>query len=765
MNNSISNNEKPLMKKSENYAEIEKKVEKYYEEEYNENFEYILIKKDGEFLKFINDNVKYLIEEKLLTEIYEKESFINKIKEIEKNLYYKKYTLDKELLIKTLKEKNIDYIEKGENFFFLKHCKFQSNIPYHKCNKKNNFIIIPNEENPDKIYGIICTNCLHSYKSNLIKLYCDFCQIDYFTKIINNENNIYLQPATWEKYHCRLIINQQMGCIKCKKSNLFLNLKDNKLICKKCGFSIEQNGIIWTCVKCGLDFRSNAKIYNPYNTKGLSLAIKKGINNKISAVPNKIPCGHNPNNIFHKRDCNGKIYISYYNGRKIVVCSKCKAIVKYNKFIFECSECFKRFRAEINDDEKLNEEREINKVKAEKQIVDDFYKNILQINNLNLNSNQDDNYCNNYTTNEEINTNDNTNHSDYIKDSEEKLKKIKNFKDVNNAFLEYKINPFEKEEKKNEFKKKDNELSKGNITLDYNFDIKKKGYTIPLFDLNEYEIVSQVGESIKSKIYCVRKKNDNSFYKLKRRTVKSQIDSENYLNVYELQYRLSNILYITKVYGVYYNENEINILTECGIGTWASEIMTYKKMKKYYSENDLINIIYQISYALSLLEEKQLCHFCVNPFNIIIFKDKIYKINDFEHLMNITSKKIIKNENKFISPNLNYLYRSKDLNEKINLIKNDVYSLGLCIIYTLIPTDDVNSLYGDFVNIDKLCNVPRKIKNYIYKIIQVEKDENLYSEKFINLLCKMMNNIEEERFNFFDVINYISKEYKIEVKI
>ena len=58
-----------------------------------------------------------------------------------------------------------------------------------------------------------------------------------------------------------------------------------------------------------------------------------------------------------------------------------------------------------------------------------------------------------------------------------------------------------------------------------------------------------------------------------------------------------------------------------------------------------------------------------------------------------------------------------------------------------------------------------KIKNYIYKIIQVEKDENLYSEKFINLLCKMMNNIEEERFNFFDVINYISKEYKIEVKI
>ena len=41
------------------------------------------------------------------------------------------------------------------------------------------------------------------------------------------------------------------------------------------------------------------------------------------------------------------------------------------------------------------------------------------------------------------------------------------------------------------------------------------------------------------------------------------------------------------------DENEINILIECGIGTWGSEIMTYKKMKKYYSENVLTNIIYQ----------------------------------------------------------------------------------------------------------------------------------------------------------------------------
>ena len=76
--------------------------------------------------------------------------------------------------------------------------------------------------------------------------------------------------------------------------------------------------------------------------------------------------------------------------------------------------------------------------------------------------------------------------------------------------------------------------------------------------------------------------------------------------------------------------------------------------------------------------------------------------------------------------------------------------------------NDINYFYNEFVNIDILTNINRKIKNYIYKVIQLEKDENLYSEKFINLICNMMTISEEERFDFKDILCYISKEYKIE---
>ena len=132
--------------KSENLEELESKIEKIYIEEYNENFEDILLKKEGEFLHNISENVKFFIEDKYSKEIYKIPNFINKLKSIERKLYYNMYLIDKEKIINNLKNKNIDYINNGENFFYLKHCKYQNDIPIHNCNKKNNFILITNED-------------------------------------------------------------------------------------------------------------------------------------------------------------------------------------------------------------------------------------------------------------------------------------------------------------------------------------------------------------------------------------------------------------------------------------------------------------------------------------------------------------------------------------------------------------------------------------------------------------------------------------------
>ena len=108
--------------KSENLEELESKIEKIYIEEYNENFEDILLKKEGEFLHNISENVKFFIEDKYSKEIYKIPNFINKLKSIERNLYYNMYLIDKEKIINNLKNKNIEYIKNGEKFFYL-NCK------------------------------------------------------------------------------------------------------------------------------------------------------------------------------------------------------------------------------------------------------------------------------------------------------------------------------------------------------------------------------------------------------------------------------------------------------------------------------------------------------------------------------------------------------------------------------------------------------------------------------------------------------------------
>ena len=249
---------------------------------------------------------------------------------------------------------------------------------------------------------------------------------------------------------------------------------------------------------------------------------------------------------------------------------------------------------------------------------------------------------------------------------------------------------------------------------------------------------------------------------MKKKFIKSNKDLINYLNLYNLQYSFSKEKNITEILGINYNDEEISILTETGINSWGSEIITNKKINKFYSEKELINIIYQISIPLQKLEKNKLSHFCINPNNITVFRNNIYKISDFEHLTNISSKKIVQNDNKFISPNLYKLYHSKNTNGNIDLIKNDVYSLALCCLFCLSKNNEINSLYSDFINIDKINIVEQNIKKYINNVIKIKKNDNFYSDKFVNLICNMMHIDEITRFNFSNIINYIHKEYKLE---
>lgn len=115
-------------------------------------------------------------------------------------------------------------------------------------------------------------------------------------------------------------------------------------MCKRCEFVSCVNDIIWKCIKCGGEFHSGVKIYNKYEYKPMVIAIKKGMIDKRKAAPMKLPCGHEGKDIRHKKECNGELYVTWLNERKMVLCSKCKSLTRYEKFIWICVECNRRFR-------------------------------------------------------------------------------------------------------------------------------------------------------------------------------------------------------------------------------------------------------------------------------------------------------------------------------------------------------------------------------------------------------------------------------------
>ncbi len=859
-----------FLNKFRNQNQIENEIFRIYEEEYNELFENILIKEESIFIQNLSKNVKLTLIELFSETIFENEKIISSINLMERHFYKNMYLYDREKLLKTLKYKGKFFIENGQNFSFLKHCSYQKNEPNHICNKKNNFIIVLDTDYKadlkgiknihrkgssteyNIIYAIICTNCLKSYKSNYIKLFCNFCSIPYYTRIITS-NEIYnnnLQPATWDKYHCHLIINQQMNCIKCK-SPLFLDLKERKLICKNCNFCDEPYNINWTCIKCGENFNSNAKIYNPYEFKPFSNAIKKGIFEKKSALPDKIPCGHNPNLIIHNNNCDGKLYFTELNGMQMVLCSKCKVMIKYQKFIFECVECGKKFRKQ--DIEDFFNGQNLNNGNLDYNIKKNIYN--FNDNNINNEKNKDikrfstKNYYSprpnagilnrfNFFNNEilhniiksrsreklseldkEIIDNKEEKNEDKSKENANKdlnlmkkinilklkrsfssnKKELKKFPDNNQPKLlskfKKKMSIKNKEEENFSSSSEENDKPKYQLikrkesqSLDKLLNIRKlssinqkKSETIikkipsgqfneeetiylPIFDVTNYEIISQIGTGRKSKIFCVKLLDDNIFYAMKKKVLKdNKKEMDNLIFSYALQYSLMNNYYITHIYGINFSKDEFSVLEEIGINSWESEIATMKKMGKFYSEEDLINIIYQISLSLETLEKRNLCHFNINPQNILVFKDKIYKLTDLEYIQFINEKNLINNNNNYISPQLFNYYHNKDKdNVFVDLIKNDVYSLGLCIIYTMTKTDDYfNNIFNNFVSFN-INNNDHLIDGYLKYPMSNMNSVDCYDNKFIYLLKQMLNRNEEKRFNFTQINTYIRKEYEFE---
>ena len=350
-------------------SNFEKKLIYLINLEFDSTLNDILLIEPDTFMDRIEKNISFSLEnlysEKCLSD-QKLISIIDKLIEMKKT----EYSDIAKLLRNTwnINENSKTNIQINDNILtnFRKHCINSSNIAKHNCRSQNaDFLLVKNNQN--KIDFVICKSCKKVYYSSYILCNCEHCNIDYYTNILNDNEDSNLMLATWEKYHCPIIINEKMKCIQCKEY-FYINMETGMLTClnKNCKYETQPNKITWTCKECQKDFKSNAIPYNPLEIKMVTNTVRQTLLLKHRAHPNNLPCCKL--NVFfveffHKKICRGVLYEGELNNKMIIVCDKCHAINYYEGFIWTCPKCLRKFK----DNNNIANNREENDIKIIKK--------------------------------------------------------------------------------------------------------------------------------------------------------------------------------------------------------------------------------------------------------------------------------------------------------------------------------------------------------------------------------------------------------------
>ena len=277
-------------------------------------------------------------------------------------------------------------------------------------------------------------------------------------------------------------------------------------------------------------------------------------------------------------------------------------------------------------------------------------------------------------------------------------------------------------------------------------------------NLINYIIKKQIGKGSYGQIFLVEDVNCNQ-YALKKIIACSESSIKKIKNELKILLDIQNSfsqLNVVSIYGITSQQLDITthalyVLMELATSDWEKEILERKKLKQYYSEYELMSILFSLVKSLSILQQKNISHRDIKPQNILIFNDKKtgtkkYKLADFgeaKELMgeNQTDKQTLRGTELYMAPILFYALRARKKMKYVqhNTYKSDVFSFGLCSLFA--ATLGFNSLYD-----------VRELKNNISIFVVVEKYLRFkYSDSVVNIISKMLDLNEHSRCDFIQL--------------
>ena len=278
---------------------------------------------------------------------------------------------------------------------------------------------------------------------------------------------------------------------------------------------------------------------------------------------------------------------------------------------------------------------------------------------------------------------------------------------------------------------------------------------LPKFNIDYYIIKNQIGTGSFGIIFQVYNIKTRCKYALKKIFAPDISSLQKFVKGFELVHQNPHN-HILDLIGICIQCVDITnyilyILMDLAEQDWDKEINYRASLKKYYTEEELVNILKQLSSALYFLQkEKKIAHRDIKPENILIFKNEVYKIGDFgEAKENKIPKQFstLRGTELYMSPLLyNGLHENKE-DIKHNQFKSDMFSLGYCFVYA--ASLNLNIIF-------KIRDANNMIS--LKKILMKEFDRR-YSEKFLDLILKMIAYNEEKRIDFIELEKILKEKF------
>ena len=278
---------------------------------------------------------------------------------------------------------------------------------------------------------------------------------------------------------------------------------------------------------------------------------------------------------------------------------------------------------------------------------------------------------------------------------------------------------------------------------------------ISQFNLEDYSVYRKLGEGSYGIIHCIIHEKTKEKFALKKIIAHSLKKISEFTKEFELVH-ICHHPNILKIYGLNINildqsTYSLQVLMEKAERDWDKDIKRRLQERKYYTEDELVSIMKQLTSALLFMKEKlNITHRDIKPQNVLIFNDGVFKLADFGEAKEIKIKKnlnTLRGTELYMSP---ALYNGLKVNQDDvahDPFKSDLFSLGFCLVYA--STFNFNLLY-------ELRNINND--EIIRKKIREELKDN-YSEKFIWILTKMVELEEKNRFDFKELADEIEKNY------